>query len=143
MQSCVGAIIVLSLSLVVSSSCGENGQAKRTTKKSASALSFKKDVFPIIQRSCLPCHAEDSFNPSELSLDSYESMKAGGKNGTPWVEGKPEESIIIKKLSEKPPFGDRMPFNSKKKIAEGNAKWLTDDQIDTIATWIEQGAKNN
>lgn len=143
MQSRVGAIVVLSLSLVVSSSCGENGRAKKPAKKSAPALSFTKEVFPIIKRRCLPCHAEDSFNPSELSLDSYESMKAGGKNGQPWVEGNSEESILVKKLSENPPFGDRMPLNSKKKIAEGKASWLTEDEIDTIATWIDQGAKNN
>ena len=143
MQSCVGAIFVLSLSLVVSSSCSENGQAKKPVRKSAPALSFTKDVFPIIQRRCLPCHAEDSFNPSELSMDSYESLKAGGKNGSPWVEGNSKESILVKKLSETPPFGERMPLNSKKKIAEGNASWLTQDQIDSIATWIDQGAKNN
>ncbi len=143
MQQYIGVILALSLSVVVSSSCGENSGAKKNPGKGTPAMSFRKDVFPIIQHNCLPCHAEDSFNPSELSMDSYEDMKAGGKDGSPWVNGNSKESLIIKKLSENPPFGDRMPFNSKKKIADGKARWLTGGEIDTIAAWIDQGAKNN
>ena len=142
-QSCAGALVVLAISLIVSSSCSENSQAKKPFRKTDTPLSFKEDIFPIIQRNCLPCHGEDNFNPSELSLDNYESMKAGGKHGSPWVDGKSEKSIIIRKLGEKPPFGDRMPLNSRKKIAEGKTRSLTEGQIDTIAAWIDQGARNN
>ena len=113
----------------------------QTDKKSAT--SFKGDVFPIIKEKCLPCHAEDNFNPSELSLDSHEMMMSGGKHGVPVKAGKSKESLLIEKLQEKPKFGDRMPLNSKKKIAEGKAVWLTAEELKTIATWIDQGAKNN
>lgn len=106
-------------------------------------VSFKNDVFPIIKAKCLPCHAEDNFNPSELSMDSYDQIAQGGKHGVPFKPGKSAESLMIQKLSENPPFGDRMPLNSKKKIQEGKAVWLTGDEIKTIATWIDQGAKNN
>lgn len=106
-------------------------------------VTFKGDVFPIVKEKCLPCHAEDNFNPSELSLDSYEQMMAGGKHGVPVKAGKSKESLLIEKLQEKPKFGDRMPLNSKKKIADGKAVWLTADEVKTIATWINQGAKNN
>ncbi len=91
----------------------------------------------------MPCHAEENFNPSELSMDDYDKLQAGGKNGTAWVVGKPDESLIVKKLGNEPPFGDRMPLNSKRKITEGKAKWLTDDEVKTIVTWIDGGAKNN
>lgn len=106
-------------------------------------VSFKNDVFPIIKARCLPCHAEENFNPSELSMDSYELLATGGKHGVPFKPGKAEESLMIQKLREKPPFGDRMPLNSKKKIEEGKAVWLTPNELRTIATWIDQGAKNN
>ncbi len=106
-------------------------------------VSFKSDIFPIIKSKCLPCHAEDNFNPSELSMDSYDLMVNGGKHGVPFKAGKSGESLMVQKLSEKPPFGDRMPLNSKKKITEGKAVWLSADEIKTIATWIDQGAKNN
>lgn len=122
--------------------------AKKDAKKdpkeaAASATSFKKDVFPIITKHCMPCHAEENFNPSELSLDSYELLKAGGKNGSAFVAGKSDKSVLVQKLMEEPPFGDRMPLNPKKAIRDGRAKYLSRDEIRTIATWIDQGGKNN
>ncbi|MEO8166718.1 MAG: c-type cytochrome domain-containing protein, partial [bacterium] len=112
-------------------------------EKTNTGVSFKSNVFPIIQAKCLPCHSEDNFNPSELSLDSYDLMAKGGKHGAPFKAGKSGESLLIEKTSDDPPFGDKMPLNSKKKIREGRAVWLTPDEIKTIATWIDQGAKNN
>ena len=106
-------------------------------------VSFKKDVFPIIQKYCLPCHAEENFNPSELSMDTHELIAAGGKNGVPFVAGKSKESLLIRKLGEKPPTGDRMPLNPKKKIQEGKAVWMKDDEVKVIADWIDKGAKKN
>jgi hypothetical protein len=70
-------------------------------------------------------------------------MSEGGKHGAIWVAGDSRASLIMKKLSEEPPFGDRMPLNSKKKIQEGKAKWLTEEEIKIIAQWIDEGAKNN
>jgi len=106
-------------------------------------ISFKSDIFPVIKSRCLPCHAEDNFNPSDLSLDSYEDLMQGGKNGVPVVPGKAAESMLLKKLGEKPPFGERMPLNKKEAIREGKAKYLSDDDVKAIAEWINQGAKNN
>ena len=139
----VGAVVVLVLSMSMYYSFGQDGQTKKQSKKKSIPLSFKKDIFPIIQKNCLPCHAEDNFNPSELSMDDYEKMQAGGKNGPVWEVKQSKASLIVKKLSETPPFGDRMPLNSKKKIEAGKAKWLTEDEIKTIAAWIDEGAKNN
>ena len=113
----------------------------QTEKKNE--VSFKANVFPIIKARCMPCHAEDNFNPSELSLDSYELLVKGGKSGMPFKVGKASESLLIKKFDAKPPFGDRMPLNSKRKIAEGKAIWLNAEEVKTIATWIDQGAKDN
>jgi hypothetical protein len=136
----MAAAIVLGGSVLGQDTKTKKAPAK---KNNGEALSFKKDIFPIIEKNCLPCHAEDQFNPSELSLDNYELLMAGGKNGSPVTAGKSKESLMIKKLSENPPFGDRMPLNAKKKIKEGKAKWLSEEEIQAIATWIDQGAKNN
>jgi len=112
-------------------------------EKKTGSVSFKEDVFPVVKKHCLPCHAEDNFNPSELSLDSYALMIQGGKNGTLVVAGKAGESLLIKKLGEKPPFGDRMPLNKKQVISEGKAKYLSDSELNIISEWINQGAKDN
>lgn len=143
MRSLGIVVFVLSLSVFVDPSFGQDGQAKKPVKTHPGPVSFKKDVFPIIQKNCLPCHADDNFNPSELSMDDFDKLQTGGKNGPLWIAGKSRESLIVKKLETEPPFGDRMPLNSKRKISEGKAKWLSDDQIRLVATWIDEGAKNN
>lgn len=112
-------------------------------EKPAAPASYKDNVFPLIQKYCLPCHSEDESNPSELSLDSYDQLMQGGKHGSPIVPGKSEESLIVQKSRENPPFGKRMPLNTQKKISEGKAKYLSDDELKTIADWIAQGAMNN
>jgi Planctomycete cytochrome C len=139
----VGVLAIAIFPLMTIHVPAQEHQAKQDEKASRGKLSFQKDIFPIFKKNCLPCHAEDNFNPSELSMDDYELIKSGGKNGPVWIAGNSKESLIIKKLSTDPPFGDRMPFNSKRKVAEGKAKWLTDDEIETIRKWIDEGAKNN
>jgi hypothetical protein len=115
----------------------------RAQEKIAGGVSFKEDVVPVIKKHCLPCHAEDNFNPSELSLDTYDLMMQGGKNGTLIVAGKAKESLLSKKLGEAPPFGERMPLNKKQVISEGKAKYLSEAELKIITEWINQGAKNN
>jgi len=98
-------------------------------------VSFSKDVFPVIKKHCLPCHASDSENPSELFMDSYSDLVKGGKHGKPIVPKKGDESIIVQKLKSPPPFGDQMPLMTKQK--------LTDDEVEIFKQWIDQGAKKN
>lgn len=128
--------IVLVLAVVA---CGQERQTGQGGKE-GSEISFKKDVMPVIQKHCLPCHAEENSNPSELSLDSYANLMEGGKHGVPVVAGKADESIIVKKIGSNPPFGDQMPLKKKK---NPNPDRLSDEEIQTIRTWINQGAKDN
>jgi hypothetical protein len=127
-------LVCLSASITVS-----GGDKKQRDDKD---VSFKQDVFPIIRKYCLPCHAEESYNPSELSLDSYALLKDGGKHGSPVVVGNPEESILIQKLNDTPPFGDRMPLARRRKSQEPPKK-LTEEEIKILTDWIKQGAKDN
>jgi uncharacterized membrane protein len=120
-------------------------QEKNGTKNPATgdAVSFAKDVVPIISKRCLPCHAEENFNPSELSLDSYDKLMAGGKHGVPVIAGDANKSILVQKLSATPPFGDPMPRERKKKKDDPWTKQLSAEEIKVISDWIDQGAKNN
>jgi hypothetical protein len=109
----------------------------------AQEVSFKTDVLPTIKKYCLPCHDEESFNRSELALDSYELIIKGGKHGPAVVPGKPSESILIQKLGANPPFGDPMPLKSKRQRTSDLSKKLTPDEVNRLSKWVEQGAKNN
>jgi len=122
-------------------SAGHEIQKKGSQKKAAkargrsSAVSFKKDIFPIIKMNCLPCHTEDEMNPSELYMETYDDIVKGGKHGPPIVAGKADSSLMIKKLIPPPPFGDPMPLKRK--------TLLSADTINVLKKWIDQGAKNN
>jgi uncharacterized membrane protein len=100
-----------------------------------SKISFSNDVFPIIKRRCLPCHASDSENPSELFMESFPDIMKGGKHGNPVIPKKGDESILVQKIKPSPPFGDQMPLMTKKK--------LTDEEVEIFKKWIDQGAKKN
>lgn len=134
----ISAAMALSLVLAVMA-CGQERQNEGGGQ--SAPVSFKNDLTPILKKHCLPCHAEENFNPSELSLDSYDNLMAGGKHGVPVVPGKASESIVVQKLSSDPPFGDRMPLIKKKNAA--NPDKLTSQEIETIKAWIDQGAKDN
>jgi uncharacterized membrane protein len=107
----------------------------QTAKTENGTVSFKKDVQPLLKKYCMPCHSEEQMNPSEFHLDSYDMMMEGGKHGKPVVPGKAEESILIQKLSDDPPFGEAMPLKAKRPLSEEELKVLVD--------WINQGAKKN
>jgi uncharacterized membrane protein len=110
-----------------------SSQVKKETRKTQ--VSFSNDVFPIIKKRCLPCHAADSENPSGLYLETLGDLMKGGKHGKPVIPKKGGESILVQKLRPSPPFGDQMPLMTKKK--------LTDDEIEIFKKWIDQGAKKN
>ncbi len=118
-----------------------DSSATKKEENSHRELSFTADVQPIFRRACLPCHAEDNFNPSELSLDSRELLREGGKHGVPVVPGNADKSILVQKLGPNPPFGDRMPLDPRKKRGVAPTKVLSEEELNTIRAWIEQGAR--
>lgn len=118
------------------------GLAGMGTKQSGGIPTFKTDVMPIFQKYCLPCHAAESFNPSELSLDDHALLMKGGEHGAAVVPGKPEESLLVTKVLADPPFGKRMPVQKRRK-AEAPPVHLTDEEVQVLQGWIKAGAKND
>jgi hypothetical protein len=110
--------------------------AQDTTKgKSPTDVSYSKDVAPVIGKFCVTCHSADEDHPSQLFMDSYESLMNGGKHGKAIVPGNSKESLLSQKMGEDPPFGKMMPPPRKPRP--------TDEQIALIRAWIDQGAKKN
>jgi len=136
-------LAMLAVSPAVPAVAQEKDAEKKEPAKARPPVSFSRDVTPIISKNCMPCHAEDQFNPSELSLDSYELLMKGGKHGDSVRPGKSSESVLVQKLLENPPFGDRMPFDPRKKRKKEPMKPLSDEDISIITEWVNQGAKNN
>jgi len=100
--------------------------------KAESANVTERDILPIIQAGCLVCHGKHK-QEAGLDLRTRESMLKGGKSGPAIVLGKPEESLIVKRLEsrEMPPL---------KLIHEASVKSPTEAQLDTLKQWIASGA---
>jgi hypothetical protein len=77
--------------------------------KSSTEVSFSKDVAPVLGKFCTTCHSAEDEHPSELFMDSYESLMKGGKHGRAILPGNSRESLLSQKMSDDPPFGKIMP----------------------------------
>ena len=93
-------------------------------------VSFYREVRPILQRRCSGCHSP-AKKGGGLVLTSFEDFRVGGEGGESFVAGKPEESLIMDYISGDDP---EMPRNDSP---------LSPGQLETIASWIRQGAKND
>jgi hypothetical protein len=89
---------------------------------------FEQEVLPILVSNCTQsgCHNSQD-READLDLSNYASIVEEVK------AGHYQSSAIYQTIIS--PFGNRMP------PSPNNA--LTDEQIFTIASWIDQGAKNN
>ena len=96
----------------------------------ARAVSFSKEVLPILKTSCGKCHSGGSAK-GKLDLSTYAGIKKGGSGGPAFVEGDPDKSPLVTSIS-----GDKPEMPKK-------AAPLTKAQVLTISTWVKEGAKNN
>lgn len=106
------------------------------TSGAPSAVSFKADVAPIFQAHCAACHI--AIQSGGLSLASYQGLTKGGNvvPGSIVTPGNAQASTLYKIISPTGPWpgGNRMPLGGP---------YLDSGTINTIATWINQGAKDN
>ena len=111
---------------------GVNPPAPNVTPVSSSGtVSFADNVLPIFVRyGCYGCHG----GTNGLDVSTVANLLKGGIHGPAIVPGKADSSLIMKKTSPAPPFGDRMPQGGP---------YLPDSVRAVIGTWINQGAKDN
>ncbi len=93
-------------------------------------VDFVQDIEPILQAHCIDCHGPDE-QESQFRLDRLANMISGGNSGEPAiVQGKPEESFLLKLIRHEEP-GKEMPPNES----------LSEGEIQLIEQWIAGGAK--
>ncbi len=85
--------------------------------------SFNKDVLPILQNNCQTCHRPGGIAP--MSFLTYESVR-------PWAKAI-KAAVVSKKMP--PWFAD--PHYGEFR----NAPKLTDANIQTLAAWVDSGAR--
>ncbi|MCM8534728.1 MAG: PSD1 and planctomycete cytochrome C domain-containing protein [Lentisphaeraceae bacterium] len=97
----------------------------------APPLQFKRDILPIIERSCFKCHnGQEKKAKAGLRMDIAEEMLSFENFLIP---GNPKKSIFIESISHPKGHDDLMP-------PEGKAEPISTAEIAKISLWIDQGA---
>src|SRR5215510_7465157 len=113
--------IVLALSIVLIVGITSPASAAQTA---AQQVTFTKDVAPILQNKCQVCHRPGTFAP--MSLLTYEEAR-------PWAKAM-KEKILAREMP---------PWHIDRNVGVRrfqNDRSLSDEEIATIAKWVEDGA---
>jgi uncharacterized membrane protein len=98
------------------------------------ATFFREQVLTVFTDRCFNCHNEDRVAAGKsggLDQTSRETMLRGGRSGPAIVPGKPEESLLLRRIRHDDPDEDLMPPRGGK---------LPDETIAKIEQWIRDGA---
>ncbi|MYB54567.1 MAG: DUF1553 domain-containing protein [Acidobacteriia bacterium] len=97
-------------------------------------VDYQSDVRPLLSDKCFQCHGPDAATRTvDLRLDRREGLFGHRPNGTPVVPGDPDSSLVFQRITHTD-AALRMP-------PEYSHKSLESADIDTIRTWIEEGAE--
>jgi len=101
------------------------------------AVSFSQDVQPIINQHCIECHEVGGKGEvaSGLNLTSYEDVMKGTSAGPMVIAGDVEGSNLLVLIEGRADPSISMPHGDNEPVPK--------EDIQTIRTWIGQGAKNN
>ncbi len=102
----------------------------------AAQVSFKEDVFPILELRCLECHQPGGagYEKSGLDMRTYESLMRGTNHGPIIIPGSVIESNLLAMIDRRTSPELWMPHGRKK---------LSKCERQAIRFWVAQGARNN
>ncbi len=118
------AVVGVSVAASINTPIGVAGQAAPTQ----SAVTFTKDIAPILQRSCQNCHRPNSLAP--MSLLTYE-------------DARPYAASIKRRTAIRSRQGTMPPWYIEKDIGIQHYKndiSLSDAEVAKIAAWVDGGA---
>jgi len=112
---------------------------------SRNEVSFAADVQPILEKNCLMCHDRtgEGVTASDFSVVDYASVMKGTGFGPVVVPGSSISSTLYLVIAGKTSPEIRMPPHHDEALAEGRGESLNAEELETIAAWIDQGAKDN
>ena len=119
--------VAIGLSLV--SLRANDADVSRLPPPAGRKIDFVKDVQPIFEKSCYPCHGQ-KLQKGDLRWDVKQLALKGGANGAEIVPGKSAESRVIHLVAGLNP-DEVMPQKGDR---------LTLEQIGILRAWIDQGA---
>lgn len=103
-------------------------QARQLPAPAAKTITFKTDIQPIFEASCVSCHGRGRVKGG-LKMESRDQLLAGGNSGAAVVPGKSEESLLIALVAGVDP----------ENIMPQKGKRLTAEQVGLLRAWVDQG----
>ncbi|MBX3733796.1 MAG: hypothetical protein KF791_14540 [Verrucomicrobiae bacterium] len=96
-------------------------------------VEFHRDILPILQVNCLPCHNRTTPK-ADLLLETAADILRGGESGPAVIPGRSDASLLFRLSAhrERP----RMPPKDNKV----NATHLSPSELGLLALWINEGA---
>ena len=96
-------------------------------------VSYKKDIKPLIEKSCLNCHGPKKRPKGKFRIDTRELALKGGYEGVAIIPGKSEKSPLTYYMNYQV-IDFEMPPEGKKDYPK-----LNREQIGIRRAWIDQG----
>ncbi|GAB4000218.1 chitobiase/beta-hexosaminidase C-terminal domain-containing protein [Spirosoma daeguense] len=110
----------------------KNGPAE--TVDLQQALVFNDVIKPIFEHKCTSCHNPDKLK-GELALNDVAAIQKGGKSGELYVAGKPEISLLLRRI--------HLPLEEKKHMPPSGKAQLTPAEIKLLSLWVKGRAEFN
>jgi uncharacterized membrane protein len=95
------------------------------------AILFDHVIKPVFEQKCISCHNPEKLKGKLILTDSASILK-GGKTGNLFVAGKPEESLLLKRI--------HLPLADKKHMPPSGKTQLTPDEMELLYLWIKGDA---
>lgn len=96
-----------------------------------SAVVYTDIIHPILDARCVSCHNDDK-KKGELMMHTVAALEAGGEGGPIFVAGNAEESRMIQRI--------HLPMIDEEHMPPDGKSQLSDEQIELLTWWIDQGA---
>ena len=122
-SACIGMLGLLFLCLLCA--------AYFLRRHSDGEVHFSRDIRPILNQNCMPCHGGVRQKNGVSFLFREEALGTGKSGKRTIVPGRPDESELIARVTSSDP-DTRMPYH---------ASPLLPQQIEVLRRWIKQGAK--
>lgn len=95
------------------------------------AMAFQHVIKPILEQKCTGCHGAANTKGG-LILEDTSSVLRGGKTGPLLIAGRPDSSLLIKRIL--------LPPEDKKHMAPGTKPQLSEAEVQLLQAWIKSGA---
>ena len=111
-----------------------DGTRSKSVEGVSSPVVFARDIQPILERSCLPCHAGERARGQYRLTDRRSMMTPGNSGLAPLVAGKSADSLLLRYVTDELADFAMPPVSKREKYPS-----LTEREVGLLRSWVESG----